>query len=91
MQIIKVTTYHRDNKGSKGDKQERFFADHAKALEFATSEGRTNGDIGGEYQLEDGHFWSDEVDASWLADIDATGETGDRVVRHALVSFHEVN
>lgn len=90
MQIIKVTTYGRDNKGNVGGKKETFFADGAKALEFAVSDGRTNGAYGEEYQLETGHFWSDEVDNA-LAQFDETDETGDKLVKHAEVTFHELN
>lgn len=84
MEIIKVTTYGRDSKGNVSGEKETFFADRAKALEFAKSDGRTNGGD----TLESRHFWSDEIDNAFAS---FTAEEGDKIIKHAEISFHELN
>lgn len=94
MEIVKVITYSRDNKGNVSGEKETFFADRAKALEFAKSDGRVNGSYPGDEphvsELLNRHFWSDETDNAFSA-FDTTGETGDKVTKHAEISFHELN
>ena len=86
MQIIKITTYGRDNKGNVSGEKETYFADSAQALAFAKSDGRINGGD----DLKNRHFWSDEVNNAFAA-FDATGETGEKITKHAEVSFHELS
>lgn len=94
MQIVKITTYSRDSKGNVSGKKETFFADRAKALEFAKSDGRVHGSYPGDEshigELKNGHFWGDEQENTFAA-FDITGETGDKITQYAEISFHKLN
>lgn len=85
MEIIKVFTYSRDNKNNVSSELETFFADRAKALAFAKNDGRNNGGDA----LECRHFWSDEEDNIGVVFF-VDGVVGDKITRHAEISFHEL-
>lgn len=85
MKIYKVATYGKDSNGNIGGQRETYFADSAKAMKFAKSEGRTNGGDA----ISNRHFWG-EPQPNTFASFAIDNSEGEKVTQHAEVSFHEL-